>query len=360
MFFDQLLGGEVIQQNLMSLIPEIEELLPLRLKILELLSHESGPIGRKLLAQKMSLSERSLRTQLDVLRAKELIEVTHSGIHLGGPGRLVLEDLTRDYVLHRESGDKIQQALKEELGLATCYLVEGESQDPKDLAKGFALAVIDILNRETSSAIDVAVTGGTTLANLAHYLTSDLTSQREVTFISSRGGVPGDVHIQSNTVAGLMAQATGGYYLPLYLPDSMPEKAYQEVLQDPAIQETLTRSQRADAILLSIGSAQAMAQRRQLSPEHQALIRQKKAVGEAFGSFFNQEGDIIFSLPRIGVQLEDLQRFPLILIIVAGENKAIATRGFYNMLKQWDLQTILICDENLANHVLNGVTQLNN
>lgn len=349
-----------MEETLLRLVPELKDLMAVRLRILDLLSQQSSPIGRKLLAQEVQMSERSLRTQLAVLRDHALIDVTRLGIELQEEGRLVLERLVSDPRVSSDQRRTMERALEEELGLKRCYLVDQASSDSLDTFQALALQVQTLLAEETSGPIDVAVTGGTTLANLAQYLTPDLTRARPVTFVSSRGGVSGTFHIQSNTVAGLMAQATKGTYLPLYLPDSMSQTAYQEVQQDPSIQEVLTRSRQAQAILLSVGSAQVMAGRRQLSSEEQDLITQKQVVGEAFGSFYNRDGEVIFSLPRIGVQLEDLQRFPLILTIVAGGHKALATRGFFQLLKQEKEQVILICDKSLAYQVLNGETQLNN
>lgn len=273
-----------MEETLLRLVPELKDLMAVRLRILDLLSQQSSPIGRKLLAQEVQMSERSLRTQLAVLRDQALIDVTRLGIELQEEGRLVLERLVSDPGVSSDQRRAMERALEEELGLKRCYLVDQASSDSLDTFQALALQVQTLLAEETSGPIDVAVTGGTTLANLAQYLTPDLTRARPVTFVSCRGGVSGTFHIQSNTVAGLMAQATKGTYLPLYLPDSMSQTAYQEVQQDPSIQKVLTRSRQAQAILLSVGSAQVMAGRRQLSSEEQDLITQKQVVGEAFGS----------------------------------------------------------------------------
>src|SRR5699024_12571566 len=96
-----------------------------------------------------------------------------------------------------------------------------------------------------------------------------------------------------------------------------------------------------------------MAERRDIKDEQQEIIENGHVVGEAFGIFFDSYGETVLRYPRIGLKFKDLSNIPLLLTIVGGSSKAKAVEAFFQKAPShgW-----LICDEGLANMVLNGET----
>ncbi|MCR8969407.1 sugar-binding transcriptional regulator [Facklamia sp. 7083-14-GEN3] len=336
-----------------KLAPELDEMLDIRLNVLKALSKHQLRIGRKALADQIQLSERTLRTNLQILREQELVDVTRAGIRITKEGQR-LGHLIHQLRMGQDRLPEYEQALVKELQIQNCWVVAGNVESDPTVYQMLAEAVQTILGQELPQEAVVAVTGGSTLANMGQYFTKDLSQNRHLSFVPSRGGMEGSFHIQSNTVAGIMAQETQADYVPLYVPDQLTDKLSQEIVKDPAIKKALDLSRSADCLLLSVGAADVMSHRRKLSQQQEMEITEGRAVGEAFGFFYDAAGNVVFSIPRLGLQLEDVLKFPLLLTIVAGEQKASATRAFYKMMPK---ETWLVCDESLAKAVLNGVTQ---
>ncbi len=52
------------------------------------------------------------------------------------------------------------------------------------------------------------------------------------------------------------------------------------------------------------------------------------AVGEAFGYYFNEEGEVVHKVPTIGLQLEDLSHIEHVIAVAGGSSKAKAIRAY--------------------------------
>jgi central glycolytic genes regulator len=76
-----------------------------------------------------------------------------------------------------------------------------------------------------------------------------------------------------------------------------------------------------------------------------------KAVGEAFGYYFNEAGEIVHKVLTIGLQLNDLANIGDVIAVAGGESKAKAIRAYMN---QAPSSTILITDEGAAKTLLQG------
>jgi central glycolytic genes regulator len=75
------------------------------------------------------------------------------------------------------------------------------------------------------------------------------------------------------------------------------------------------------------------------------LLKMDHAVGEAFGYYFNEAGDIVHKVTTIGMQLEDLKKIPNIIAVAGGASKAKAIKAY---MKQAPAETVLITDEGVA------------
>ena len=332
-------------------VPQLSAELAQRVRVMQLLAHHSERLGRKALAQKVGLSERTLRTLIDSLRQQGLVDVTQAGMQLTHYGELTLKVL--EELLEAESPYfELAQRLKQRLGIAQCYVVSGNADEQSSVGERLGRMVTTILQELLPKGRQViAMTGGTTLAHVAHQFDQTLSYERELVFVPARGGVGGSYDIQSNSIGGLMAKQTNGLFVPLFIPENMQESTSRILLNDPTINYAVELSKTADCLLLSVGNANIMAERHDLTEQQKKELVQQQAVGEAFGVFFNQAGQEVLRLPKIGVQLEALQQVPLLVTVVGGASKAKAIQAYYKLVQH---HGILVCDEGIANMVLSG------
>lgn len=338
-----------------SIVPEINDLLAERLAVLRVLQLSEGRIGRKYIAQETDLSERTVRSILEVLKRQSLISVTRTGVRLTPEGNEIIE-LIDSFVLNQEQHRyyEVEEALKRKLNIEHCLVVSGNADYDTVVFERLGQAVQAVLDDYLPKGDNViAVTGGSTLFQLAQSFTKELSQGRNITFVPSRGGLGSSINIQSNSVGSLMAQQTGSSYTPLFMPENLTKETSEMLLNDPAIKSIIDMSKQANCLLLSIGTANVMAERREITKEQQEIIENGHAVGEAFGIFFDSKGETVLRYPRVGLKFKDLSNIPLLITIVGGSSKAEAVEAFFQRAPShgW-----LICDEGLANMVLNGET----
>ncbi|MBC8923120.1 hypothetical protein IAI17_35635, partial [Escherichia coli] len=93
------------------------------------------------------------------------------------------------------------------------------------------------------------------------------------------------------------------------------------------------------------GDALAMAKRRHTGEDVLEKIIHRKAVGEAFGYYFDEQGEVVHKVPTFGLQFEDLAQIPHIIAVAGGTSKAKAIKSY---MKSAPKNTILITDEGAA------------
>ena len=92
-----------------------------------------------------------------------------------------------------------------------------------------------------------------------------------------------------------------------------------------------------------------MAEKRGSSEEEKALLKEKGAVGEAFGYYFDGEGTIVHQIRTICIQPEHVKQSRHVLAIAGGVEKVEAIKAYF---KNAARQTIFITDEAAANEML--------
>lgn len=312
-----------------------------------------GPVGRRLLAQKLNVTERSLRTETDYLKAQDLLASSKLGMELTEAGLQLYHEL--DQVMGQLLGmNEKEKQLAAHFGIEHCTIVAGNSDVTTKVFDDFGRNVTEILNILLPHGENiVAVMGGTTMARLAEMLTPVLSEDRSLIFVPARGGIGESIEIQANAICAKMAQQTHSEHRVLYVPEHVSINTYESLLKEPVVQEILEMIEQSNVVLHSIGVASHMAERRNMSPDVLALLKDQQAVGEAFGYFFNEQGDVVYNIPRIGLQLKDLHQIPYILAIAGGFSKAKAIESY---MKNAPQQTRLITDEGAANEILRGET----
>jgi len=331
-----------------AIAPDMVEMLSRRYLELRTINW-MAPVGRRLLAQTLDVSERTLRTETDTLRKLDLISANKSGMQVTQQGKDVLLGLSQ-FMDELMGIRQKERQLAQRFNIKRCIIVSGDSDRQLKVIGSMGEEVNQLLQRllpEGESII--AVMGGHTMEHVANNLTNKLASKRDLLFVPARGGVGESVAIQANTIASQMAEHTGGKFRSLFVPEQVSERTYEPLLKEPSIQEVLGIIRQANVVIHSVGDAVSMAHRRNMSEDQIKVLRQREAVGEAFGYFFDKDGNVVYRIPRIGLQIGELANMEIILAVAGGASKATAIEAYMKIAPS---RTCLITDEGAANLIL--------
>ncbi|MER2107706.1 MAG: sugar-binding domain-containing protein [Solibacillus sp.] len=331
-----------------QLVPELDPLMQKRFRILQAIQ-TYGPIGRRTLAEQVKLTERDIRNELTLLAEQQLIFVQTKGVSCTQQGYEVLEQLGK--LFHELSG-----LAHKEKQLAELLQIEQVIIVPGDVAKDSF--VLEQLGKEAAirlatfakPASKIAVTGGSSVAAITHYLAPS-PNFHDVQFIAARGGMGDEMPKQANTLASKFAKRTESTYRTLFMPEYLSEQAYQAMKNEPIVEDMMALYEDVDIVIHGIGAAQEMATRRKSSLEERTLLEEKGAVGEAFGYYFGEDGQVVHQIRTIGIQLEQVKKCKKAIAIAAGEEKAPAIRAYF---KNAAHNTVLITDERAAHELLSN------
>lgn len=326
-----------------QLLPDLMDTLKRRYKVLYQIKL-SGMVGRRTLASSLSMTERVLRAETDFLKAQGLIEIETLGMRISGAGELLLEQL--EPVMKELFGlanleEKIRQAYR----LRKVVIVPGDSESSSDVKRELGRAGAKTLLSVVERGDIVAVTGGSTLAEVAEQMTPLTTGTLTDTwFVPARGGLGESVEIQANTIASKMAKKAGADYRLLHVPDLLSDDAYQSLVQDHHIQEIVDLIRQSRVIVHGIGDAMEMAHRRKLDQQSIENLQNDGAIAESFGYYFSEEGTVVHRMLTLGLRLEDIMQTETIIGIAGGASKA---RAIHSVLK-FGQENILVIDEAAA------------
>lgn len=307
------------------------------------------PAGRRLLADKLQTTERTVRTDLELLAESGLVTMGQSGVSLTQNGEAAVSEL-RPLMETLSGVSKKEQLLQAKLGLAGCHIVSGDSDDQPEIKARMGKLTNQLLVEHMPEGDNiVAVMGGTTMAAVSETLTAAVSDNRHLTFVPARGGMGESPAIQANTVAARMALATNGQSQALYLPELTSNATYDTLSTEPMIAKTLAMIAHANVVIHCVGDGMAMAQRRQMPDEVVAELKARQVVGEAFGDFFDAHGDIVYRVPKLGLSISDLDAMDLVVAVAGGHTKAAAIDAYFQIPPK---ATYLITDEGAADMIL--------
>ncbi|GIO89316.1 MULTISPECIES: sugar-binding transcriptional regulator [Paenibacillus] len=304
----------------------------------------SGLVGRRTLASSLSMTERVLRAETDLLKAQGLIEIETLGMRISHAGLCLLEELEplmKDLFGLVELEEKIKKAY----GLRKVVVIPGDSESSPEVKRELGRAGARTLLSFVENGDTIAVTGGSTLAEVAEQMSPLAAGPLKGTwFVPARGGLGESMEIQANTIASKMAKRVGAEYRLLHVPDLLSEDAYQSLVQDQHIQEIVDVIRRSRIIIHGIGDAMEMARRRKLDEDSIRSLQQDGAIAESFGYYFSEEGAVVHKMLTLGLRLEDIMQTETIIGIAGGRSKG---KAIHAVLK-FGHEDILVTDEAAA------------
>lgn len=327
-----------------KIVPEIFPILEKRYNILKNID-ALGPIGRRNLAIKLSMGERIVRAEVDLLKELGLVEINAVGMKITEEGKELLQDLTE--VMYSIDGmDRIEEELQRKLQIKKVIIVPGNVEED-GILKNIGKATAKLIESSITENTKIGITGGNTMAAVAEELTQH-TKKQNITVYPARGGLGKQVEIQANTIAAKMASKLNGNYELLHASDTLSSQTMEILLKDKEIKEVIENIKSVDLLIFGIGRADTMANRREFSKEIIEKLEESKAVSEAFGYYFNQHGDIVYETNSMGIKLEDFHKIKEVIGVAGGKDKAEAIGAICSLRKSM----ILVIDEAAAKELL--------
>ncbi|MBO9596586.1 MAG: hypothetical protein J7559_02015 [Cohnella sp.] len=331
-----------------KLIPDILQTMEKRYDILRHI-FVTGTIGRRTLAGSVDLTERVLRTELEVLRAQGLLEIGTSGMTLSDAGRQLVEEM--EPIVKEVFGlSDLEEAVRLAFGLKRVVIVPGDSDASDHTKREIGRAGSRVLRESLSAGDVVAVMGGSTMARMASQFAAP-TQLRDNWFVPARGGLGESVDYQANTIAAELAKRTGARYRMLHVPDHLSEEAYQTLMQEPNVREVVDMIRSARIVVHGIGDAMTMAGRRKLSDVTKNELLKDGALAEAFGYYFDRSGKVVHRMATAGLRLEDIEAAGIVIGIAGGRSKGEAIAS----VMRFGHDDVLVTDEAGAEEALKHI-----
>ncbi|URN95502.1 MAG: hypothetical protein NAG76_04385 [Candidatus Pristimantibacillus lignocellulolyticus] len=328
-----------------QLVPELLDVMRKRYRILQQVML-AGTIGRRALATTLSMTERVLRAETELLKEQGLLIIQSSGMQLSEDGKKMLEEIEQlgDFVF---GSSEIEEKLKSMYGLKQVIVVPGDSEQSQIAKKELGRATGLLLKDAIRSGDVIAVSGGTTTAQVAKYMSLPNTI-KDVVFVPARGGLGESLDYQANTIVSMMAKRTGGHYRLLHVPDHISSDAYESMIQEPSIKEIVQVIRNARIIVHGIGDAIVMARRRKTDPEELQAMLDEGAMAESFGFYFNRNGELIHKMKTVGMRLEDIAKTEVLIAVAGGASKAEAI----DAIMKFGYDHALVTDEGAALRII--------
>lgn len=328
-----------------KLVPDLMQALQKRYDILHRISM-SGTVGRRSLAAAVDLTERTLRSELDLLRAQGLLEAGTAGMTLTEAGRQLVEEM-EPLVKEMFGLYALEERVREAFGLKQVVIVSGDSDESDHVKRELGRAGGRVLRDCLSPGDVVAVMGGSTMARVATQFAMPA-PQPDNWFVPARGGLGESVDYQANTIASELAKRTGARYRMLHVPDHLSEEAYQTIMQEPGVREVVDMIRSARIVVHGIGDAMTMARRRKLNARTMDEIGKDGALAEAFGYYFDRDGRVVHRMATAGLRLEDIEAAGIVIGIAGGRSKGEAIAS----VMRFGHDDILVTDEAAATEAL--------
>ncbi len=327
-----------------KLAPDLAQQIERRALVLERIG-AMQPVGRRVLASRLNLPEREVRTVAVLLKEQGLVSLDAAGMTLTQKSVDVLP-MARQFSRDLRGLTKLEIAVAQKLGIAKVCVVAGDSDEDEQVLHEVGRSASSRLRSFLQSGSTLAVTGGSTIHEVAYSLAHG--TAMNVMVVPARGGIGKALETQANTVACEIAKRLGGHHRMMHLPDHMDEQTLIEMRKLKEIDETLALLERADVVLHGIGRAEEMTKKRQLPPEMVKRVIKLGAIAEAYGCYFDQNGKVVFSASTVAHDLGALKPQCTLIAVAAGKRKAKAIEAVMKSRPH----EMLVTDEGAAKEII--------
>ena len=328
-----------------KIVPELIELLEKRYNILRTIYYNQ-PIGRRILANQLDMGERVVRTEINFLKAQNLISINTPGMTVTSEGELIIDRL-KNFIHEIKGLSEIEKSIKKTLRLKNVIVVPGDIEEDKTVIKELGRAAANYMKNIIKDNDIIALTGGSTIKEAIDSLPR-LSSLQNILVVPARGGMGRNVETQANTLAANLSKKVNGYYKMLHLPDNLSDIALETVLNEKDIKEVVESIKKAHILIYGIGRADEMSIKRGMNEEKVSKLIAKGALGEAFGCYFAKDGEVVYSSSSVLINVDDARKIDIQIAVAGGKSKAEAIVA----TELNNSKGILITDEGAARKIL--------
>lgn len=308
------------------------------------------PIGRRALSDKISISEKMIRTETEFLKKEGCIKSTGAGMELENKGQQLISDL-KSFVDMMDGIETIEEKIREILNCKEVFIVSGNADEDEEAILNIGRKAAEVLLEKIEDNDIIALTGGSTVHNAIEALSERDFGNRHVTVVPARGSLGRNVAYQANTLVAKLATKINCPYHLLNIPDNLSQRSLESVRGEPEIQAALDTLVKANILVYGIGNALKMAKRRNLSEEAIADLANNKATAEALGNYFNNKGEVIYTSRSIGISIEQMTELKHSIAVAGGYSKSGAILSVGMLLKE----CCVIMDEGAARGIIDKV-----
>lgn len=334
----------------MKLVPELLTVLDMRYNILSNIYYNQ-PIGRRMLSNNLNLSERIIRSEVNFLKEQNLIDINSIGMNITDEGKDLLRDL-KFFIREIKGFKSIELEIANLLHIKGMVMVPGDVEEDKSVLREISKISSEYIKNLLEDNIIISLTGGNTVKEVVDSFQAT-NEYKDIMVLPARGGMGTDIELQSNTLAGRLASKINGRYEILHIPDSLSKETVDAILNEPEIKRIFEGIKKSTIVIHGIGDATRMSHKRELNYEIIKKIKSEDAVGEAYGHYFNADGKIVYSLPNIGINENEISKIKHMIAVAAGKRKARAIIASIKDRKN----EVLFTDEATAKEIYNILTE---
>ncbi len=234
--------------------------------------------------------------------------------------------------VHPDIALKVEGALASAFGLDKVILVNDQS-DESGQRSSVARAAAGFLKRQLSDGDVVALGMGRNVGAMPDFIGTP--APRAATFISAMGGSPlVDSGVNPNEISRRLAEAFRGSAEMLYAPAYAETPEVRDAfMQHRAVRDGLGRARAASVALIGIGNARddsAVVRMGCFSAAEMRRLRDRGAVGDILGSFFDTDGKVVvdgIGDRVVAIGREDLERIDCVVAVCSERDKSDAILG---------------------------------
>jgi DNA-binding transcriptional regulator LsrR (DeoR family) len=234
--------------------------------------------------------------------------------------------------VHPDIGLQVEAALVSEFGLNQVLLVNDQSDEAGQRAS-VARAAAGFLKRQVSDGDVVALGMGRNVGAVPDFVGTS--TPRAATFVSAIGGSPlVDTGVNPNEICRRLAEAFAGTAEVLYAPAYAETPAVRDsFINHDDVRDVLDRAGAANVALIGIGNARddsAVVRMGCFSVAEMRRLRDRGAVGDILGSFFDADGHTVvdgIGDRVVAIGRADLERITCVVAICSERDKGDAVLG---------------------------------
>lgn len=306
-------------QLVKKIAPDLTEEIIKRYRVLKTVSLLQ-PCGRRLVVLSLGMTERTVRSEIERLSAQNLVHVSKVGMSLTEEGLEVLAGL-EDVFAAMTGLSVLEEKLADTLGAQKVYVAQGDSAGNERARKEMGQLAARILFENTEADRRIAIAGGSAMAELVNAVPEGLDTKAKMV-LPARGSIGRRLELQADTLAAKLAEKLQADYRLLHLPDNLSPHVLEEMKKDPDVAETIREMETADILLLGVGNALEMAEKRHLDEGVRKQLEKDRAVAEACGYYFDAKGKVVYETRSIGIDFNEIEKMDCVIIVAGGKKKA--------------------------------------